>query len=217
MSHHISRRLILKRAAAVGAAASLPGRVASQARASEPYTNLSSTEARTLEAIVQRLIPSDENGPGALEAGATRYIDRALGDALAPSRDLYTTGLSAIDEFALGSHGSRFADLDDMQQDQVLASFESNSPAQAADATELPPYAGTFFNLVLQHTLEGTFGDPHYGGNQDFIGWTMLGYPGVRLAVGPADQALNATPEPTRISAYDLPMFDADDTEAGEP
>ena len=212
-----SRRSMLKYAAAVGAAASLPSRVASQVRgAPGPYTNLSPTEAETLEAIVGRLIPSDENGPGALEAGAVRYIDRGLGDALAAARDLYTRGLSAIDNYSRRSQGDRFSELDEAQQDAILASLESNAPAQSEDATAFPSDAGTFFELVLQHTLEGTFGDPYYGGNQDFIGWEMLGYPGLRIGVAPADQALNATPALTRISAYDLPMFDSGDTEAGE-
>jgi gluconate 2-dehydrogenase gamma chain len=37
---------------------------------------LTAAEADTLVAIVARLIPADENGPGAAEAGAAIYIDR---------------------------------------------------------------------------------------------------------------------------------------------
>jgi len=48
--------------------------------------NLTAGESELLDAIVARLIPSDGLGPGALEAGATRYIDRALGGALSSSR-----------------------------------------------------------------------------------------------------------------------------------
>jgi hypothetical protein len=69
---------------------------------------------------------------------------------------------------------------------------------------------------VLGHTLEGMFSDPHYGGNQDFVGWELIGYPGIRLAVAPDDQRMSALPQPTRISAYDLPMFDADGSPVGE-
>ncbi|MGD8325179.1 MAG: gluconate 2-dehydrogenase subunit 3 family protein [Gammaproteobacteria bacterium] len=217
MSRHLSRRSVLKRLSAVGAAASLPRRVISQTqRTGEPYENLSPSEAETLEAMVGRLIPSDENGPGALEAGAVRYIDRGFADALAASRDIYTAGLSAIDDYARRAYGNRFAELDENQQDAILESLENDAPARTEDATAFPPNAGSFFDLVLQHTLEGTFGDPYYGGNDDFIGWAMLGYPGLRLGVGPADQALDATPVPTRISAYDLPMFDPGDTEPEE-
>ena len=65
-----------------------------------------------------------------------------------------------------------------------------------------------FFNLVRQHTLQGTFCDPYYGGNADFVGWDLLAYPGIRMFVSEQDEAKNAHPTPVRKSAYDLPMFD---------
>jgi hypothetical protein len=77
---------------------------------------------------------------------------------------------------------------------------------------------------VLGHTLEGTFGDPHYGGNLGFIGWELIGYPGLRLAVTADQQKMNAALEPLQSSAspfgdyqgaYDLGSFDAHTT-AGE-
>jgi len=61
---------------------------------------------------------------------------------------------------------------------------------------------------VLEHTLEGTFSDPHYGGNRDFIGWELLGYPGLRLAVLADEQRMDAKNPLVRLSAYDLPMFE---------
>ena len=45
-----------------------------------------------------------------------------------------------------------------------------------------------FFTLVLNHTRQGMFGDPYYGGNANFVGWDLLGYPGVRTSVTAADQ-----------------------------
>ena len=46
------------------------------------------------------------------------------------------------------------------------------------------PNAATFFTLVRSHTIQGTFCDPYYGGNADFVGWDLIGYPGLRMAVG---------------------------------
>jgi hypothetical protein len=60
---------------------------------------------------------------------------------------------------------------------------------------------------VLAHTLQGTFGDPHYGGNRNFVGWDLIGYPGVRLAVTGEQQNLDAKLSPTHMSAYDYSMF----------
>jgi gluconate 2-dehydrogenase gamma chain len=197
-----SRREMLKRAVAVGAVTAVP-RSGSAQPAAIPYENLQPAAARILEAIVARLIPSDASGPGALEAGAAHYIDRALGDALAVWRDAYAGGLAAVDSYARESAGAPFVELPPSQQDTVLRDLEQNV------ATGFTPNAATFFELVLGHTLEGTFGDPHYGGNRDFVGWELIGYPGLRLAVTAEQQRMTARPATTRLSAYDLPMFEA--------
>jgi len=203
-----SRREMLKRAAVAGAVGAVPARALAQA--AEPYAKLTAAEGATLEAIVARLIPSDASGPGALEAGASRYIDRALGDALARWRDTYSAGLAAIDAYARRAAGKPFTELSADRQDSVLRDVEQNV------ATGFTPNSATFFELVLGHTLEGTFSDPHYGGNRDFIGWELIGYPGLRLAVTPEQQRLDARPEMTRLSAYDLPMFAADEGGHGD-
>jgi len=201
MKRKLSRREMLKRAAAAGVIGAVPAQVFAQQTA-EPYKNLSESEARTLEAIVARLIPSDPKSPGALEAGAARYIDRALGDALAASRSAYAAGLAALDAHARGAAGKPFAELGAERQDALLRDLEQNV------AKGLTPSASAFFELVLGHTLEGTFSDPYYGGNRDFIGWELLGYPGLRLAVLADEQRMDAKNALIRVSAYDLPMFD---------
>ena len=49
---------------------------------------------------------------------------------------------------------------------------------------------------------KGMFGDPYYGGNVNFVGWDLIGYPGVRTNVSAADQkALEAEPVASRITA----------------
>lgn len=210
----ISRRDLLKRAGAVGAVgaavpvpaqAALPAaEAAAQAPepAREPLETLSPAEADTLEAMVARLIPSDANGPGAREARAAHYIDRALGGALAAVRETYLSGLTSLNAFANASKGARFSQLSPTDQDELLAALERDAVPRFG-----PPSAATFFNLVLGHTLQGTFGDPFYGGNRDFAGWDLLRYPGVRLAVTPDEQRLDRRPRQLHMSAYDYAMF----------
>jgi gluconate 2-dehydrogenase gamma chain len=200
---------MLRRGAALGVITTIPASVLAQAARSEPYVNLTAAQAATLEAMVARLIPSDASGPGALEAGAARYIDRALGDALATQRPAYAAGFAALDAYARSTAGRAFAALGPEQQDAVLTDLEQNR------ATGFGSGSAAFFELVLGHTLEGTFGDPHYGGNQHYIGWELLGYPGLRLAVTAEQQRMNAALEPSYSSAYDSAMFDAHTT-AGE-
>ena len=209
----LTRREWLRHAGIAGAAAAVaPIRAFAAERRSpqgDPLENLTVPEAAVLDAIVARLIPTDENGPGAREARAARYIDRALGGALAASRDAYRTGLAAVDAHAQRAKGGGFATLSARDQDDVLLDMERNT------ATGFTPSAGTFFNLLRTHTFQGTFGDPYYGGNANFVGWDLLGYPGLRLAVSAADQRLDAKLTPVRSSAYDLGMFSPRPARAG--
>jgi gluconate 2-dehydrogenase gamma chain len=171
----------------------------------EPLQALTAGEADLLDAIVARLIPSDANGPGAKEANAVRYIDRALAGALAGSRDAYRTGLAALDRYCRSSRGRPFTELSPTDQDSVLIDVETGS-ATGANAG-FQGSSSQFFNLVRTHTWQGTFGDPYYGGNVNFVGWDLLGYPGVRTYVSPEEQRLNVTVKPTHRSAYDDAMF----------
>jgi gluconate 2-dehydrogenase gamma chain len=166
----------------------------------EALETLTALEADALEAIAARLIPTDENGPGAAEAGAAHYIDRALAGPLRNFRDAYVAGLAAVDAYALSSKGAIFSKLPPDAQNAVLTDMEKNA------ATGFTPDAATFFNLVRAHTIQGTFCDPYYGGNQNFVGWELIGYPGIRTAVGEDEQRLKA-PAPVRKSAYEDAMF----------
>ena len=156
-----------------------------------------------MQAVVARLIPADERGPGAFEAGAATYIDRALAGPLAGSRDAYRAGLAALDRYSQAARGAGFAALDAAEQDVLLQGLEANA------APGFGPGAAGFFNLVLTHTIQGTFSDPAHGGNVDFIGWRMLGYPGVRTVVTSDLQRIDRMPPERQVSAYDFPAFSA--------
>ena len=95
----LSRVLLFRRSVPGAAGRVLPevGRVLLDPALEAQAQNLTATEFATLEAFCARLIPTDANGPGATEAHAVRYIDRALGGALSASRQAYTSGLAALD------------------------------------------------------------------------------------------------------------------------
>jgi len=163
--------------------------------------SLTPAEAETLRAIVARIIPADENGPGALEARADRFIDRALAGALKNQRSTYVAGLAALDAYAQSAKGSTFAKLPASDQDFILTEIQFNRAAGFDGGS------GQFFNLVRTHTIQGTFSDPFYGGNENFIGWDLIGYPGARVVVSPNLQRMDIKPESSRKSAYDYGMF----------
>jgi gluconate 2-dehydrogenase gamma chain len=167
----------------------------------EALETLTAAESDLLEAIVARLIPADENGPGAAEARAAHYIDRALAGPLSSSRRAYAVGLAAVNAYAQSAKGVPFATLAAKDQDAVLSDMEKNV------AKGFTPNSSAFFNLVRTHTIQGMFGDPYYGGNANFVGWDLIGYPGLRMAVTEDDQRMSVKPTSNRRSAYDFEMF----------
>ncbi len=57
--------------------------------------------------------------------------------------------------------------------------------------------AVTWFNELLELTVEGYFGDPLYGGNKDKGAWAMIGFPG-------ADAMYTDKIVPYRNKPYDV-------------
>ncbi len=180
---------------AMGASASLPAAAQGTPARTTPRV-LSATETATLEAICARLIPGDAESPGAREARAAEYIDRSLADFLAGSRKAYAAGLAAVEAYAKSAKGAAFTALAPADQDELLSAMEKNA------AKGFTPNSAAFFNLVRNHTIQGTFCDPAYGGNASFVGWDMIGYPGLRMAVAPEEQRMSVKPKPSRASAY---------------
>src|SRR5690348_8901747 len=98
----ISRRSFFKLAGAAAATAAtdahaLTGDKTGAARAAAPspqaaYTFFNPVEASFIEAAVDRLIPPDELGPGAVQAGVPFFIDRQLGAAWGAGERLYRSG-----------------------------------------------------------------------------------------------------------------------------
>jgi gluconate 2-dehydrogenase gamma chain len=170
-------------------------------------------EAATVDALAARIIPGSAEDPGAREAGAVVYIDRALAGPYRDLQRLYRTGLAALDDSCRQQHGQAFADLGEDQQDAVLerlaqGEWESalgaeraESGSEEADIAFLP----YFFAVVRQHVVEGTFGDPVYGGNRDTAGWRLLGFPGARWGYDEAEMryGFDASTLPT-VTLQDL-------------
>jgi gluconate 2-dehydrogenase gamma chain len=146
-------------------------------------------EARTVDALAARIIPGHAGDPGAREAGAVVYVDRALGGAYDDLQGLYQGGLHELDGLCRERHARRFAELDDAEQDAVLTELDLVVEAQPTDHGAEPQAPRTtadarrarlayFFAVVREHVLQGFFCDPAYGGNRDAVGWRLVGFPG---------------------------------------
>jgi len=212
----LSRRDLLKGAGLTGAAlmAAGSGAVIAQSSAqpvaparipvAEAFETLTAAESAALDAFASRIIPSDDGTPGAHEARAVHFIDRGLTGAMAASREQYAVGLAALDSHAMERGGVAFCYLSAADQDAIIEAMTRNAIA------DFPMLNSGFFNTVRTHTIEGTFSDPYYGGNRDFVGWELLGYPGVRIASSVDDVRQGSTLAPSRQSAYDMPTYTKD-------
>ena len=123
-------------------------------------------EARTVEAICEQIVPADEF-PGAIAAGVLYYIDGSLAGELRRFRKDYRDGLLLVDDMSRARHGKRFGEIGWEQQFALLQQLET-----------APGKGGEFFGLVRQHTMEGYYGDPKYGGNRNAASWKMIGFQG---------------------------------------
>ncbi|MFT3696348.1 MAG: gluconate 2-dehydrogenase subunit 3 family protein [Kofleriaceae bacterium] len=116
---------------------------------------------------------------------------------LAPTigyRDLYASGIRALDAAADGiAKGKTFRDLG--TDDQVLALSTAGNDIPA------------FYNALLEHTIEGTFAAPEYGGNADLSGWKFARYDGDSAPLGHAqyveatDQYVDRVDQPTSTAS----------------
>ncbi|HJU71479.1 MAG TPA: gluconate 2-dehydrogenase subunit 3 family protein [Paucimonas sp.] len=198
----ISRRSFFKVAGAAVAstaaevhAAKTGGTAAPPVRAA-PYTFFKPEEANFIEAAVARLIPADELGPGAVEAGVPSYLDKQLGGAWGAGERLYRSGpwregaptqgyqlpftpaelfhnaLRGIRDDLAKRGKSAFAKLSAQEQDTYLKSLQDGT----IDLNGVP--SNVFFESLLDLTIEGYFSDPVYGGNKDMAAWKMIGFPG---------------------------------------
>ena len=118
-------------------------------------------QAAEVEAIAAQIIPSDDT-PGAREARAIYFIDRALATFATEDRASFVEGLKELDKKSAKRFGKtkRFADLNSEQQTKILKEIEKTE----------------FFELARTMTILGTFSNPEYGGNYDKIGWKLLGF-----------------------------------------
>lgn len=131
------------------------------ARDVDGFVRLTHAEARAMRAFATQIIPSDDGAPGAEEAGAVFFVDRALGlPSFADIVPIIRAGLADLDLRARAVDGpGGFASLSGAQQMVVMRQIE-----------HLP-----FFAAARTLVLVGIFADPSYGGNRKAAGWAMVG------------------------------------------
>jgi gluconate 2-dehydrogenase gamma chain len=164
-----------------------------------PWQYFTAAEGRAIEAMADRIIPTDPETPGGKDAGCAVFVDRQLAGRYGRQEGLYVSGpfetgaknqgaqspegpaqqyreaLAALDQACSSRHGGKaFAELTADEQDAVLHSLEKGD-------LQLEGVNGqAFFVQAVKDIQMGFFADPVYGGNRDMVAWKMIGFPGAR-------------------------------------
>jgi gluconate 2-dehydrogenase gamma chain len=127
------------------------------------FEALSAVDGTDLEALMSRIVTSDD-GPGAKEAGAVYFLDKALGTFMAPQKDDIVASVAEMRKQAAAKWPGTTAlsALTPAQLDEFLKSQEQEH--------------GPVFGQLRFVTLVGTFANPSWGGNKDLVGWKLLGH-----------------------------------------
>jgi gluconate 2-dehydrogenase gamma chain len=150
-------------------------RHAVQSSVAPKFEFFSEEEAREIDAIAARIIPTDDS-PGAHEAGVVYFIDRALVTFAKGQQQVFRDGLPALHAMTKSAFPqySTFSKASPDQQDQVLLHFEQQAdggPGRFAAA----PAAQNFFGTLRWLTIAGFLIDPDTRGNPAGIGWKLIG------------------------------------------
>jgi gluconate 2-dehydrogenase alpha chain/gluconate 2-dehydrogenase gamma chain len=190
-----SRRAVLMGLGAAGVSAALPGPAAAQnpfqRLDGRPWIFLSEAEARFFAAAGDTLIPGDDF-PSATQAGVVDFIDLQLAGPYGRGAHLYLKGpfpegtpeqgwrmpYTPADLFrrAIALMGESATPLDDLDAAGRQEAMTRLSEGETEIGPDIP--ATDFFDELWALVREGYFADPIHGGNRDYAGWEMVGFPG---------------------------------------
>jgi len=165
-------------------------------------------QAAVVEAATARIAPgpaddpAEAGHPGAREADVTGYIDSmlgalgALGDAAplvfagGPWSNRHTSGPDLMAHFARLDPVARIAwcrRLTGWQEqyrqgiatlDKLAGGDFTKASRTKQDTILVMSAVSDFVSLLFEHTIEGLYAAPEYGGNRGLAGWKEIGFPG---------------------------------------
>ena len=201
------RRAVIAAVPAVLAAATvLDGCTSSPKPAPRTYRFFTGHQAAVVEAATARIAPgpaddpAEAGHPGAREAGVTGYIDTMLAAldqgqpphifAGGPWSNRHTSGPDLMARFVLLDPVATIAWRKRITawQDQYRKGIDALDAAAGGDFTAAShgkqdkilaaKAVSQFTALLFEHTIEGLYASPEYGGNRGLAGWKDIAFPG---------------------------------------
>jgi hypothetical protein len=134
-------------------------------------------------------------------------------------REFWRIGLLALQKYSNNVYSGNFQTLSAANQLKLLQDLWNNVPATLAPPLRPADDLTGFSNLVASDfayeltfmTWSGFLMDPLYGGNQDMVGWTYVGYNGVNFGnfygEGLSQKNLMVASSPTRLKPASLAQY----------
>jgi len=194
-----------RRAVIAASAAVLAGCTSGRPAKARVLRFFTSHQAAVVEDATARIAPGPADdpaeGPGAREADVTGYIDTMLGAlgalpadhppppifAGGPWSNRHTSGPDLMNFFVALDPVARIAwhkRLTGWQQQYAkgIAALDKLAGGDftkaTADTKDKILAKSTFTALLFEHTIEGLYANPEYGGNRGLAGWKDIGFPG---------------------------------------
>jgi gluconate 2-dehydrogenase gamma chain len=119
---------------------------------------------RVLDFVLQHLLPSEPDAPGAKEIDALGYFRFIVADASidADEREFITRGAIWLEDMSRDIEHVSFVDLDELQRERVLRKIEQSSAGE------------NWLSTLLTYLFEALLADPAYRGNANGLGWQWL-------------------------------------------
>jgi glucoside 3-dehydrogenase (cytochrome c) hitch-hiker subunit len=142
-----------------------------------PYSPrfFSRPEFRSLAALAETVIPTDDHSPGAEAAGVHEFMDDMIADSDSKTQAMWREGLAAVENASASEFGKGFAELGVDQRIALLEKFAANESNPATSAER-------FFVALKRMTIEGYYTssvgihqDLNYQGNT-----AMADFPGCK-------------------------------------
>ncbi|MDQ0254664.1 hypothetical protein J2S74_002043 [Evansella vedderi] len=125
------------------------------------YPRFKETElfVSTIKAAVDTMFPDARKGR------VDHYIIESLQTVYRRELSVYEEGVRRLNQLANSMYSKAFHQLGEKGRTRILEKLEETE----------------FFYTLRQHTMEGMFADPKYGGNRNMVGWRLIGFPGAQF------------------------------------
>ena len=164
----LSRRVLLKSAAGIGAISAIPS-FSLSAKQQESLAQLMKTDPwLTLDATLNQLLPESATGPSAADIHATAYLHQIM--TVQPTepdeKAFILKGVGWLNGYAKSEKNKNFAALTFDEKEQLLQDISQSKAGS------------NWLNTLLGYIFQAMLAPPSYGGNTKGVGWQWLEHEG---------------------------------------